>query len=84
MQHVYKCVGVGNGTKPTSGSISYFDPCVKEEGCGWPTDSGTLLKAPPKSKYQGVAVEDDTETKEKKVCSLFLVFFFSLHSQSTA
>lgn len=49
MQHMYKCVGVSNGTKPTSGSISYFDHCVKEEGCGWPTDSGTLLKAPPRA-----------------------------------
>lgn len=49
LQHVYKCVGVGNGTKPTSGSISYFDPCFKEEGCGWSTVSGTLLKAPPRA-----------------------------------
>lgn len=35
----------------------------------WDTAKGTT-----QSKYQGVAVEDDTETREKNVCSLFLFF----------
>lgn len=43
----------------------------------WDTAKGTT-----QSKYQGVAVEDDTETRENKVCGL--LFFSSAFTPQSA